>query len=152
MTQANQLGNLSLSDLNSSDLFRLYSQTHGGDAALSLAILGEYMSKVASIAPSGVSLTTQYAGPSATGFNVSIETANTWLVLTPAAGYATGIITLPVAEAGGEVLVNSTQAVATLTVGAQAGDSVVGAPTTLAAYEFFRLRYDEVLNRWYRVG
>ena len=152
MTQANHLGNLSLSDLNPSDLFRLYSQTYGGDAALSLAILAEYITAQTATSPSGIDLITQYSAPSATGFDVSVHLANTWLVLTPAAGYATGTITLPVAEGGGEVLVNSTQAVATLTVAAQAGDSVVGAPTTLAANEFFRLRYDEVLNRWYRVG
>ena len=152
MTQATQLGNLSLSDLSGADLFRLYSQRYGGDAALPLALLAEYVNAQATIAPSGVSLITQYAAPSATGFNVFVDVANTWLVLTPAAGYATGTITLPVADHGNEVLVNSTQDVTALTVAAQPGDSVVGAPTTLVANEFFRLRYDEVLNRWYRVG
>jgi len=50
-----------------------------------------------------------------------------------------------------ELLVNTTQAVTTLTVSAN-GATVVGAPTTLAAGGFFCLRFDGVLDTWYRVG
>lgn len=152
MTAINQLGNLSLADVQSSDLLKIYSQRYGGEAALSLSILASYVLAQASTTPSGIDLLTQYAAPSATGFTATVGVSNTWLVLTPAAAYATGTIALPVADHGDEVLVNSTQAVTTLTVSAQPGDSVVGAPTTLAANGFFRLRYDEVLNRYYRVG
>jgi len=104
-------------------------------------------------------MVTQYAAPSATGFSVTIGTGidaglSVWLVLTPVAGYAAGTLVLP---ASGdvvdkqEILVNCTQSVTTLTITGN-GSTVTGAPTTLAANGFFRLRYDAVLTTWYRVG
>jgi hypothetical protein len=105
----------------------------------------------------------QYAAPSATGFTVAITdsssdgvtSSNVHLILTPLAGYAAGTITLP-AKAGlvdkQEVLVNCTQAVTTLTIGLNGATGAVGAPTTLAANAFFRLKYDAVTSNWYRVG
>ncbi|MNR16702.1 hypothetical protein D3C85_1333210 [compost metagenome] len=50
-----------------------------------------------------------------------------------------------------EVLVNCTQAVTTLTINGN-GATVTGAPTTLAANAFFRLKYDQPSTVWYRVG
>jgi hypothetical protein len=50
-----------------------------------------------------------------------------------------------------EILVNTTQAITALTINAN-GATIVGAPTTLAAGGFFRLRFDGVLDTWYRVG
>ena len=97
-------------------------------------------------------LTTQYAAPSATGFSVTLTKADTWLVLTPVAGYAAGTIVLPaVRTAGQRVQVNSTQAVTALTVSGN-GTTVTGAPTTLAANAFFTLSYDATLNAWYRTA
>ncbi len=111
----------------------------------------------ASLSTSGY-MQTQYAAPIATAFNVSLVPAtpggSMYLLLTPLAAYAAGTITLPVVENiadGQEVLVNTTQAVTALTVAGN-GALVVGAPTTLAANAFFRLRYNGVLNTWYRVG
>jgi len=49
------------------------------------------------------------------------------------------------------VLVNCTQAVTTLTINGN-GATVTGAPTTLAANAFFRLRFEAVAGVWYRVG
>ena len=48
-------------------------------------------------------------------------------------------------------MVSCTQAVTTLTVSGN-GSTVNGAPTTLAANGFFRLRYDGVFKAFYRVG
>lgn len=100
--------------------------------------------------------TPQYSAPSATGFSVQITDGsdNIHLILTPVAGYAAGTIVLPLLANcvdGQEVLVNCTQAVTTLTVSGN-GSTVTGAPTTLAANAFFRLRFDDVTNTWYRVG
>lgn len=97
----------------------------------------------------------QYAAPT-TNSTVAISgTSNSvWLVLTPAATIATLTITLPVASTcvgGQELLVNSTQTINTLTIGANGG-AVVGAPSTLTANGFFRLRFEPVLKTWYRVG
>lgn len=100
--------------------------------------------------------TTQYASPSATGFSVQILNANenVHLILTPTAGFAAGTIVLPsslLAVDKQEVLLNTTQSVTTLTINGN-GSTVTGAPTTLAANAFFRLKYDQNSNVWYRVG
>jgi hypothetical protein len=100
----------------------------------------------------GLNLAQQYAAPSATGFTVTVALADTWLVLTPLAGYAAGTITLPAVRANEQkVQVNCTQAVTALTVGG-AGTTVTGAPTTLAANAFFTMQYDATTNAWYRVS
>lgn len=149
MTQTNNLATIkTTNDLQGNDLLRLYTQKYGGDAALSLTILTEYVQN--SITTS--TLTAQYEAPSATGFSVTVSSGNTWLVLTPDAGYAAGTINLPAGFQGQEVLVNCTQAVTTLTITPQAGDSVIGAPATLAANDTFRLKYEAVLKRWYKVA
>jgi hypothetical protein len=103
-------------------------------------------------------LITQYAAPAATGFSVAInppvDGGSVYLLLTPVAGYAAGSIVLPTKAAardGQELLVSSTQAVTTLTVNGN-GATVNGAPSTLAANGFFRLRFDAILASWYRVG
>lgn len=101
---------------------------------------------------------TQYAAPNATGFNVALVPVtpggSLYLLLTPIAAYAAGTITLPSAANvadGQEILLNTTQAVTALTVSGN-GAAVIGAPTTMAINAFFRLRYNGILNTWYRVG
>ena len=104
--------------------------------------------------------TTQYSAPSATGFNVTItdgvdDNTNVHLILTPTAGYATGTITLPpvaVLSDKQEILVNCTQQVTALTVNGNGATAVTGEPTSLAADDFFRLKYDLATQTWYRVG
>jgi hypothetical protein len=96
-------------------------------------------------------LSSRYAAPSATGFSVNAE-SNTHLILTPVAGYAAGTIVLPATPTDrDEFLCNCTQSVGTLTVNGN-GKTVTGAPTSLAANAFFRLKYDGVLSTWYRMG
>lgn len=103
---------------------------------------------------------TQYYSPSATGFSVSIDAGtdgqnDVHLILTPLAGYAAGTIVLPLASTcrdGQRVQVNCTQAVTTLTVSLNGAAGAVGAPTTLAANDFFTLAYDLPSTNWYRVG
>lgn len=108
--------------------------------------------------PTVETMITQYAAPNASGFSVLIDPptdgASMFLLLTPAAGYAAGTITLPVkaeCQDGQELLVSCTQAVTALTVAGN-GATVNGAPTTLAANAFFRLRFDAVFGAWYRIG
>lgn len=101
---------------------------------------------------------TQYAAPSATGFNVAITPADdqdVHLILTPTAGYADGTITLPPAlgcRDGQRVLVNCTQQVTTLVVAPNGATAVTGEPTTLGADDFFTLMFDLPTLTWYRVG
>lgn len=96
------------------------------------------------------------SSPTATAFTVNLTTytASVWLILTPTGTFATGAINLPpsgVAQDKQEVLVSCTQIVTALTVAAGTL-GIVGAPTTLAAGGFFRMRYDGVNQTWYRVG
>ena len=98
----------------------------------------------------------QYSGPTSTGFTTTItnSSASVWLVLTPSATLAAGTITLPnVANCveSQEILVSSSQTVTALTVGLN-GALAVGAPTTISAGGFFRLRFEPILKTWYRVG
>ena len=98
----------------------------------------------------------QYSGPTATGFTTTItdSSSSVWLVLTPNATLAAGTITLPnVANCveSQEILVSSSQTVTALTIGLN-GALAVGAPTTITAGGFFRLRFEPILKTWYRVG
>ena len=139
---------LNLSDTVSAATRFAVSQ-NGADYAVLVGTLLTYIQDNISLPGS---LTTQYAAPSATAFSVDVTTGNTWLILTPGAGYADGEIVLPATAADGdEVLVNCTQAVATFVVDGN-GNTVTGAPTALLANGYFRLRFDEVASVWYRVG
>ncbi len=100
----------------------------------------------------GQNMAQQFAAPSATGFTVTVSAADSWLVLTPTAGFAAGTIVLPAVRSSQQrIRVNCTQSVTALTVSG-AGTTVTGAPTTLAANAFFTMAYDGVTNAWYRVG
>ena len=132
-----------------------YDAANGGDARTSVTALAALLSTLLGTASLQL---TQYAAPNATGFSVTVAPqtngASVWLLLTPLAGYAAGTIVLPavaLCQHGQELLVNTTQAVTTLTVSGN-GATVNGAPTTLAANAFFRLKFDAVLGAWYRVS
>jgi hypothetical protein len=151
MTTINQLS--AVDAVVSSDQVPIYSSANGDARKASMSVIKDYVLSDATVADDKV---TQYAAPAATGFTVTVNDSSdsVWLILTPLAGYAAGTITLPaVANCVDrqEVLVNTTQAVTTLTVSGN-GATVIGAPTTLAANAFFRLRFDAVLDVWYRVG
>lgn len=160
MSSINQLTRTS--DISAGDLVPLFSTNNGDARAAAMSVLLAYMQDNLTFASNFADYTSQYAAPIATGFNVAISDGSTdgitetnvHLILTPLAGYAAGTITLPLKAQvvdKQEVLVNCTQAVTTLTVAGN-GATVVGAPTTLAANAFFRLKYDAILSTWYRVG
>lgn len=101
---------------------------------------------------------TQYASPVADSFNVAINSQLTGrsvhLILTPTTGFAAGAITLPITPGATdkqEVVVNCTQQVTALTIVGN-GAGVVGAPSSLGADDFFRLKYDLPTTNWYRIG
>lgn len=154
MTQINQLS--AIDQLSSGDNFPVFSTGNGDTRRVSAGTILEYIqSNTATYSSFG----TQYAAPSATGFSVTISPTiagdNTHLILTPVAGYDAGTIVLPAVATvvnKQEILVNCTQSVTTLTVNGNGAVAVTGAPTTLAANAFFRLKYDAVMRTWYRVG
>ena len=154
MSTINQLS--TIDSLESGDKFVVWDNGNGDSRKVSLSTLLDYMQNGLTF-PDAASFTTQRAAPSATGFTVAITDGSDdiHLILTPVAGYATGTITLPaVANAVDkqEVLVNCTQAVTTLTVDGNGATAVTGEPSTLAANDFFRLKYDAGTSTWYRVG
>ena len=145
MTQIIQLSEADALALG--DVFPAYIYEEGDTRKVSintlLAFLEENLSRG--------TLSTRYSAPSATGFSINAE-SNTHLILTPAAGYAAGTIVLPATPTDrDEFLCNCTQSLTTLTINGN-GKTVTGAPTTLAANAFFRLKYDGVSSVWYRVG
>lgn len=151
---------MSIKDLNqgtfsAASALPFYDPANGADRRASVTDLAAVLQP---LLVSAGSMATQYAAPNATGFTVLIvppaDGASVYLNLTPLAGYAAGTITLPplaTCADGQELLVSCTQVVTTLTVAGN-GATVNGAPATLAANAFFRLRFDDVLNTWARVG
>lgn len=154
MATINQLS--SIDTLAAGDLLPVYDASNSDARKASISTLQSYLESNLDI-PNDTEFTTQYAAPSATGFDVQITdgSASIWLILTPIASYAAGTITLPaVANCADkqEILVNCTQAVTALTVAGNGANDVIGEPTTLAANAYFRLKYDSNSTNWYRVG
>lgn len=145
MANINQLS--TISTLQGGDLLAVWSSNNGDSRKSSITTLMEYVNANVTT----VTQNTQYAAPAATGFSVSVNTGNVWLILTPVSTYAAGAIVLPAgASDKNTVTVNCTQIVTSLTV--SSGATVVGAPTTLAANGFFTMRYDAATSTWYRVA
>lgn len=154
MTTINRL--TAVDALQAGDSVPLYDTSNGDARKASISVLLAFMQANLDFSPADL-YTTQYSAPSATGFSVSITDGDDsiHLILTPTAGFAAGTIVLPsVASAVNkqEVLVNCTQAVTTLTIDGNGATAVTGEPTTLAANDFFRLKYDAPTSTWYRVG
>lgn len=160
MTQINKLS--AVDSVQVGDQLPIFSTENGDARKAAMSVLLAYMQAnltFPSFSGQGA-YTTQYSSPSATGFNVTItdgadDNTNVHLILTPTAGYAAGTITLP-PVAGlvdkQEVLVNCTQQVTALTINGNGATAVTGEPTSLAADDFFRLKYDLPSQTWYRVG
>lgn len=144
-----------VAELQANDLIAVSSQSLGGDAAATITTLATLLQTL--LVASG-EMITQYESPNLTGFTINItpyvDGGSVFLLIKPSGTLASGTIVLPVytdAEDGQELLVHSSQAVTALTVSGN-GAATGGAPTTIAAGGFFRLRYDAINTTWYRVG
>ena len=145
MANINQLS--SLSTLQGGDLLAVWSTNNGDSRKSSITTLMNYVNANVTT----VTQNTQYASPAATGFSITVNTGNVWLIMTPVSTYAAGSVVLPAGASDKDtVTVNCTQIVTSLTVSSVA--TVVGAPTTLAANDFFTMRYDGATTSWYRIG
>lgn len=136
-------------EVTDADIFAIFEDSAGATRSVTAQMIADYIQKQY--------FDMQYASPSATGFSVAItnSSANTHLILTPTAGFATGTIVLPaIANVVDkqEILVNCTQQVVTLTVDGNGAGAVTGEPSSLGADDFFRLKYDATTDAWYRVG
>jgi len=149
MPTINQL--TAVDTVTASDLIPIWSSTDGDARKASAATLKTYLTGGVSV---NDGLITQTASPAATAFNIAVAKPATWLIITPAAVYATGTITLPFfsdVQGGQIVQVNCSQAVTALTVSGN-GATVIGAPTALTANSFFTMRYRADTLAWYRVA
>lgn len=151
MPEINQLN--TADQLNGADLLPMYSQANGDARKVSFTNFLAWLESQ-QIATQDNKIT-QYAAP-LTGSTLQVTDSqnSVWLVITPAGTLAALTLLLPLASNvldRTEILVNTTQTLTALTFNAN-GASIIGAPTTLAANGFFRLRFDIVMKTWYRVG
>jgi hypothetical protein len=147
-----------LTSLAAGDNLAIGSSSNGDDRRAALSLLLSWLQDNLTIVDASAfsEYTTQYAAPSATGTNIQVTDGddNIHLIVTPVTGYAAMTITLPTSTNlvdKQDILINCTQAITTLTVAGN-GATVTGAPTTLAANAYFRLKYDLPGTTWYRVG
>jgi hypothetical protein len=96
---------------------------------------------------------TRIVAPSINGFNVDVGDTgdSTWLIINPDANYASGSISLPsttYAVNDQEITVVFTASVTAFSI-TGTGATVQGAPTGIAVYDSFILRYNAVQSTWY---
>ena len=151
MTTFNQLNEMT--SVEGGDQFPFFSTNNGSSRRISASALKAYCQEGVTANDDKL---TQYSSPSATGFSVQVNNASNsvFLLLTPTGTLAAGTLVMPL-QANcidrQEVLVHSTQTVTALTLSGN-GSTLSGAPTTITAGGFFRLRFDNVNKIWYRVG
>lgn len=151
MSTINQLN--TIGTVSGGDLLPIYSTANSDTRKVSLTNFLEWLNEQETVAQSKE--ITQYAAP-LTGATVVMNTSgnNVWLILTPAGTLSALTVLLPlnttVADKT-ELWVNCTQIITTLTINGNGG-AVIGAPTTIAANGYFHLKFDQVMQTWYRVS
>jgi hypothetical protein len=142
-----------LTQVSAGDQLPVYSPNNGDARRLPMSALLSYFQQ-------------QFASPTVavnlyvptTGFNIAAPTPvaeQQWILLQPAGTLAAGTVTLPLNTStpdGTEILVTTTQIITTFAVGLNGATAAFGAPTTLAANAFFRLRFYQPTNSWYRIS
>jgi hypothetical protein len=151
MPTINQLSGLS--QLSSGDLLPIYVPNNGDARKVSIGqLLAFFQQQFAS-----PTLSPQLATPG-TGFNVAVQTPvseQQWLILQPAGTLASGTVTLPLntqTPDGTEVLITTTQQITAFALALNGAAAAYGAPSTLSAEDFFRVRYYAATNSWYRIS
>lgn len=143
----------SVAELTTADKVALFSATLGNDAAATLATLLEWLQEQLTSESAPL---TQYAAPGASGFSITVAPPTAgdsmFLLISPGGAYAAGTIVLPDGVDGQEIVVHCRQAVTALTITPASGESTSGAPTTITAGGFFRLRFDGINSLWCRIG
>lgn len=93
-----------------------------------------------------------------TGFNIPVPTPvdqQQWMLIQPAGTLAEGTVTLPLntqTADGTEVLVTTTQTITSFTLALNGASAAYGDPSTLNAEGFFRMRFVQSTNSWYRIA
>lgn len=150
MPTINQLS--SVDTVSSGDLIAVYVPNNGDARKMSINTLLNYFQNTFA----SPDVFTQLATPG-TGFNLAVTNSgnNGWILLQPAGTLASGTVTLPlntVAADGQEITVTTTQQITAFTLAGNGATAVYGAPTTLSAEDFFKMRFYKPTNSWYRVA
>ena len=142
-----------LAQVSPGDQVPVYSPNNGDARRLPVSSLLQYFQQTFA----SPTLATNVYTPG-TGFNVAVPTpvaAQQWMLIQPAGTLALGTITLPLntqTPDGTEVLVTTTQEITGFTLALNGATAAYGAPTTLLAEEFFRMRFVQSTNSWYRIA
>ena len=151
MPTINQLSGLS--QVSGGDLLPVYVSNNGDARKMSVTQLLQYFQQT--FAAPTVATNLYVPG---SGFNITVPTPTSeqqWMLLQPASTLSSGTITLPLNTGvpdGTQLLMTSTQTITTLAISLNGASAASGAPTTLAAGEFFTLRFYQATNSWYRVA
>ena len=142
-----------LAQVSPGDQVPVYSPNNGDARRLPVSALLAYFQQTFA----SPTLATNVYTPG-TGFNVAVPTpvaAQQWMLIQPAGTLALGTITLPLntqTPDGTEVLVTTTQQITGFTLALNGATAAYGAPSTLAAEDFFRMRFVQATNSWYRIA
>lgn len=142
-----------LAQVSPGDQVTVYSPNNGDARRLPVSSLLQYFQQTFA----SPTLATNVYTPG-TGFNVAVPTpvaAQQWMLIQPAGTLALGTITLPLntqTPDGTEVLVTTTQQITGFTLALNGATAAYGAPSTLAAEDFFRMRFVQATNSWYRIA
>jgi hypothetical protein len=151
MPQINQLP--LLAQVSPGDQVPIYSPNNGDARRLPISALLAYFQQTFA----SPTLATNVYTPG-TGFNLAVPTPvsqQQWMLIQPAGTLATGTVTLPLntqTPDGTEVLVTTTQQITAFTLAGNGATAVYGDPATLAAEDFFRMRFVQATNSWYRIA
>ena len=151
MPQINQLS--SISQVSGANQIPVYDQNNGDARKMSISALLQYFQATFAAPTVATNLFTP-----GTGFNVAVPTPvseQQWMIIQPAGTLASGTITLPLNTGtpdGTEVLVTTTQQITAFTLALNGAANGYGAPSTLAAQDFFRMRFYQATNSWYRIA
>jgi hypothetical protein len=142
-----------LSDPSSGDQLPVYSPNNGDARRMPLSALLTYFQQQFA-APT---LATNIYTPT-TGFNIAAPTPvsqQQWILIQPSGTLATGTVTLPLNTStpdGTEILITTTQQITSFALSLNGAAAAYGDPTTLGAEDFFRVRFYQATNSWYRIA
>lgn len=141
-----------LSQVSAGDQVPVYSPNNGDARRLPISQLLDYFQQTFA----SPTLATNIYTPG-TGFSIAVPTASSqqWILIQPVSTLATGTVTLPLntqTPDGTEVLVTTTQQITSFALGINGATAIYGAPSTLSAEDFFRVRFVQATNSWYCIS
>ncbi len=141
-----------LDTVTAGDLIPIYSQTNGDARKTSVSNLKTFVQG----GDTANDFQRQAIAVGVSGFSVQVtdSAVNTFLILQGTVALASGTIVFPLntnATDGQEIMIFSLRQVNAITFNGNGAANVYGAPSSLAAEDSVRFRYDSTTNSWYGV-